>query len=84
MYAFNFASLSKFRFVFESGAFQTRETSPFMVATGELIKMFATLPSGTLIKFIKHHRFISSTILISLKQWPLLLTWFNFNPSMDK
>ena len=23
-------------------------------------------------------------VAIDVKQWPLLLTWFNFNPSMDK
>ena len=22
--------------------------------------------------------------LVEIEQWPLLLTWFNFNPSMDK
>ena len=25
-----------------------------------------------------------SIIMASSAQWPLLLTWFNFNPSMDK
>ena len=34
-------------------------------------------------------QFISSTLIIyalvfNKQLWPLLLTWFNFNPSMDK
>ena len=26
---------------------------------------------------------VASTVIIHIPQWPLLLTWFNFNPSMD-
>ena len=28
--------------------------------------------------------FVATDTLVLKHQWPLLLTWFNFNPSMDK
>ena len=35
-----------------------------------------------IIKYCKHEQ--SILILLTRHQGPLLLTWFNFNPSMDK
>ena len=31
-----------------------------------------------------HAQKFSTVLVVLTHQWPLLLTWFNFNPSMDK
>ena len=36
----------------------------------------------TLVKYNDH--LVNVVDTDGLHQWPLLLTWFNFNPSMDK
>ena len=42
-------------------------------------------PAALLMEVIIHHVEVHYTIPMEDRHmWPLLLTWFNFNPSMDK
>ena len=39
---------------------------------------------NTFVVHLKMANMIWESLCLSGHQWPLLLTWFNFNPSMDK
>ena len=62
-----------------------------ILASGAVVSHTATQPWGSrphaLVRgAVASHGSCRQTVFNSynLEQWPLLLTWFNFNPSMDK
>ena len=55
--------------------FHRNVTWPGWITEGE--KIFQRAPLWVVI-------YLSGVVLAVLYQWPLLLTWFNFNPNMDK
>ena len=45
---------------------------------------FKNWPRSETLQHTIKYKILIEFVLLSLDLWPLLLTWFNFNPSMDK